>query len=335
MSRKNVKNNMKFRRKKGRRIRKICRFLRNFLIICIVAVGILFGVDYYQTGNVSRTMKYIEVIVEYVDAAAEEVLVPVVEFLGEKTSEFTEPAILLVKENAEDLRDAAAERIRSLGGKTAERIADFVGEIGKDGDVGRRDNIVSLTEIPEYTGSDYVTVNGNVPIFSDEEKNSSSYEYYSELDDLGRCGYAEAKLSRELMPTEERGAIGSVKPSGWKTIKYSIIDGLYLYNRCHLIGYQLAGENANEKNLITGTRYLNVTGMLPWENLIADYIEKTGDSVMYRVTPIYKGNNLVASGVQMEGESLGSEEICFNIFVFNVQPGIGIDYSNGKSWMIQ
>ena len=191
--------------------------------------------------------------------------------------------------------------------------------------------VESLESLPEYEGQTYVVVNENDPEFSDEDKNGPVYEYYSELDSLGRCGYAEAKISLELMPKEERGAIGSVKPSGWHTVKYDCVDGKYLYNRCHLIGYQLTGENANEKNLITGTRYLNVEGMLPWEDEVAEYIERTGDVVMYRVTPIFEGANLVASGVQMEAESIGSDEIRFNIYVFNVQPGIEIDYATGES----
>ena len=191
--------------------------------------------------------------------------------------------------------------------------------------------VESLEELPAYTGEPYVVVNENEPSFSDEDKNGPAYEYYSELDGLGRCGFAEAKISRELMPEEERGAIGSVKPSGWQTVKYDSVDGKYLYNRCHLIGYQLTGENANEKNLITGTRYLNVEGMLPWENMVAEYIERTGNAVMYRVTPVFEGTNLVASGVQMEAESIGSDEIRFNVFVFNVQPGIEIDYATGES----
>lgn len=193
-------------------------------------------------------------------------------------------------------------------------------------------NVSTLTEIPRYNGEDYVTVNGNEPVFSQEQRNAEPYEFYSDLDWLGRCGYAEAKISVGLMPTEERGAIGEVKPSGWHTVKYDCIEDMYLYNRCHLIGYQLTGENANERNLITGTRYLNVNGMLPWENQVADYIRTTGDMVLYRVTPLYEGDNLVASGVQMEAQSLGSDKIRFNIFVFNVQPGICIDYASGESW---
>lgn len=189
----------------------------------------------------------------------------------------------------------------------------------------------TLDEIPAYQGESYVIINNNVPEFTDAQKQGPAYEFYSELDSLGRCGYAEAKVTQELMPTQERGAIGQVKPSGWHTVKYDCVDGKYLYNRCHLIGYQLTGENANEKNLITGTRYMNVEGMLPWENLVADYIKKTNDAVMYRVTPIYDGNNLVANGVQMEAQSVESDEISFNIFVFNIQPGIEINYADGSS----
>jgi len=193
------------------------------------------------------------------------------------------------------------------------------------------DGNTTLDPIPEYRGSSYVELYGNVPSFTEEEQNSPPYEYYSELDWLGRCGYAEAKITRELMPEEERGQIGMVKPTGWHLVKYEGIDGNYLYNRCHLIGYQLTGENANEKNLITGTRYLNVTGMLPWENLVADYIRETGDAVLYRVTPVYEGDNLLASGVEMEAQSVGSDTVSFHIFVFNVQPGIVIDYATGDS----
>ena len=182
--------------------------------------------------------------------------------------------------------------------------------------------VENLEEIPEYEGQPYVVVNENEPSFCDEDKNGPAYEYYSELDVLGRCGFAEAKISRELMPVEERGAIGSVRPSGWHTVKYGFVDGKYLYNRCHLIGYQLTAENANEKNL---------EGMLSWENEVAEYIERTGDAVMYRVTPVFEGANLLASGVQMEAESVGSHDIRFNVYVFNVQPGIRIDYTTGES----
>ena len=173
----------------------------------------------------------------------------------------------------------------------------------------------------------------NVPGFTKEELTSKSYETYSPLDRLGRCGVAQACVGTDLMPTEERGSIGSVKPTGWQTVKYDCVDGKYLYNRCHLIGYQLSGENANKENLITGTRYMNVDGMLPFENMVADYVKETGNHVLYRVTPIYDGDNLVAGGVQMEALSVedGGEGICFNVYVYNCQPGVSIDYATGES----
>jgi len=195
---------------------------------------------------------------------------------------------------------------------------------------------VDLSNIPDYSGSPYVVVNDNVPYFTDTDADltTTSYESYSDLDSLGRCGVAIANIGTDLMPTEERGAIGSVKPSGWHTVKYDCVDGNYLYNRCHLIGYQLSGENANEKNLITGTRYLNVEGMLPFENMVADYVQETGNHVLYRVTPIFDGDDLVASGVLMEAMSVEDEGdgILFNVYCYNVQPGVSIDYATGDSW---
>lgn len=191
----------------------------------------------------------------------------------------------------------------------------------------------SLSDIPAYSGSPYVALNGNVPYFTDGEFTTTSFETYSTLDSLGRCGVAYANVGLETMPTEERGSIGQVKPSGWHTVKYDCVDGKYLYNRCHLIGYQLTAENANTKNLITGTRYLNVQGMLPFENMVADYIRETGNHVLYRVTPVFDGNNLVASGVVMEAESVEDkgEGILFCVFCYNVQPGVSIDYATGDS----
>lgn len=195
---------------------------------------------------------------------------------------------------------------------------------------------VTLEDIPPYSGSPYVCLYENAPDFSGENRTYSSFEDYSPLDLLGRCGVAYANISPELMPTEKRGPIGQVKPSGWKTVRYDgLVDGNYLYNRCHLIGFQLTGENANERNLITGTRYLNVEGMLPFENMVADYVEDTGNHVLYRVTPIYDGTDLVASGVQMEALSVedGGTGVKFNIYVYNVQPGVEIDYATGNSWL--
>lgn len=190
--------------------------------------------------------------------------------------------------------------------------------------------------VSDYIGEPYVTINNNVPFFTEEEITTEVFETYSELDSLGRCGVAFANICKEIMPTEDRGAIGHVKPSGWHTVKYDIVDGKYLYNRCHLIGFQLAGENANELNLITGTRYLNIDGMLEHENMIAEYVKETGNHVLYRVTPVYRGDNLVATGVQMEAYSVedNGEGIKFNIFAYNVQPGIQIDYLTGESKLI-
>ncbi len=188
-------------------------------------------------------------------------------------------------------------------------------------------------DIPAYAGDPYVVIDDNVPDFSEDDLTEESYEAYSDLDELGRCGPAQACVGTDIMPTEDRGAIGQVKPSGWNTVKYSFIDGKYLYNRCHLLGYQLTGENANEKNLITGTRYLNVEGMLPFENLVADYVKETGNHVLYRVTPVFEDDNLVASGVLMEAESVEDEGegVLFNVYCYNVQPGVEIDYATGES----
>lgn len=194
-----------------------------------------------------------------------------------------------------------------------------------------------LSTIPEFTDEPYVVLNDNQPEFTEADFNKETFEKYSELDYLGRCGPAFAKVGIETMPTEERGEIGMVKPSGWKTIKYDSVDGKYLYNRCHLIGYQLTAENANERNLITGTRYMNVEGMLPFENMVAEYIRETKNHVLYRVTPIFEGENLVANGIQIEAKSIedNGAKICFNVYVYNNQPGITIDYSNGDSSLIQ
>jgi len=197
----------------------------------------------------------------------------------------------------------------------------------------------SLASIPAYSGTPYYEINGNKPDFTDKEKESKeAFENYSELDALGRCGPAFANLCRELMPEEERNAIGQIRPSGWHTVKYNdLIDGNYLYNRCHLIAYSLAGENANEKNLITGTRYLNVEGMQEFENSVRDYILQSGNHVLYRVTPDFENDNLVASGVEMEAWSVedSGKGICFHVYCYNVQPGIKIDYATGDSWRIE
>lgn len=191
------------------------------------------------------------------------------------------------------------------------------------------DDMASLV----YQSEPYVVINDNNPDFTETDMTTASFESYGELDGLGRCTTAYANIGKDLMPTEKRGSIGEVKPTGWQTVKYDNVDGKYLYNRCHLIGYQLTGENANAKNLITGTRYLNVDGMLPFENMVADYIKETNNHVLYRVTPVFAGNNLVASGVQMEAKSVedNGDGILFNVYCFNAQPGIAIDYATGDS----
>lgn len=194
----------------------------------------------------------------------------------------------------------------------------------------------SMAEIPVYAGSPYVELHGNEPYFTEGELTTNSFELYSDLDALGRCGTAYACIGQDLMPNEPRGEIGMIKPSGWHTVRYdTVIEDKYLYNRCHLIGYQLTGENANEKNLITGTRSFNLDGMLPFENMVYQYIVEMGRHVLYRVTPVYEGDNLVASGVVMEALSEEDEGmgIKFCVFCYNVQPGIGIDYATGESWL--
>lgn len=206
---------------------------------------------------------------------------------------------------------------------------------GPQEDLVNNNSYVSLDAIPAYDGKAYVAVNNNEPFFTDSDMTTTAFENYSDLDSLGRCGVAYANICKDIMPTEERGKIGMIKPSGWHTVKYDVIKDRYLYNRCHLIGYQLTGENANPKNLITGTRYLNVEGMLPFENLVADYVNNTGNHVLYRVTPMFSGSNLVANGVLIEAKSVEDNGggILFNVYCYNVQPGVGINYENGDSWL--
>lgn len=193
----------------------------------------------------------------------------------------------------------------------------------------------TLSQIPEFSEDPYVVLNDNMPDFDESDLTTEAFEEYSELDELGRCGVAYANICEEIMPTEERGNISSVTPTGWVQEQYDFVDGKSLYNRCHLIGWQLSGEDANECNLITGTRYMNVDGMLPFENEINDYVDETGNHVLYRVTPVFEGDNLVASGVQMEAESVEDkgEGICFNIYCYNAEPGVTIDYATGENWL--
>jgi len=221
-----------------------------------------------------------------------------------------------------DIAIAVLEELEDYENAQSDALPEYSGEGAE-----------SVEEIPEFSDVAYVAVNGNVPFFMPEEITDESYEYYSELDELGRCGVTMACIGVDIMPTEDRGEIGSVKPTGWQSVKYDCVDGKYLYNRCHLIGFQLAGENANKKNLITGTRYLNIEGMLPFENLVADYVQETKNHVLYRVTPLFDGDNLVAHGVLMEGWSVEDEGegVCFCVYAYNAQPVIVIDYKTGDS----
>ena len=221
-----------------------------------------------------------------------------------------------------DIAIAVLEELEEYENTQSDALPEYLGEGAE-----------SIEEIPAFSGNAYVAVNGNVPFFMPEEITDESYEFYSELDELGRCGVTMACIGVDIMPTEERGEIGSVKPTGWQSVKYDIVEGKYLYNRCHLIGFQLAGENANKRNLITGTRYLNIEGMLPFENLVADYVQETKNHVLYRVTPLFDGNDLVAHGVLMEGWSVEDEGegVCFCVYAYNAQPGIVIDYQTGDS----
>lgn len=208
------------------------------------------------------------------------------------------------------------------------------GIFGRDGaDVLQTGSYSVISEVPEYDGGPYVILADNEPDFTEEELTKTAYEEYSPLDDLGRCGEAEACVGVELMPDEDRGDISDIHPTGWQSVRYENVEGGYLYNRCHLIGFQLSGENDNEKNLITGTRYMNTEGMLPFENQVADYVQETGNHVLYRVTPVFEGNHLVADGVLMEAMSVEDQglDIEFNVFVYNVQPGVKIDYATGNS----
>ena len=202
--------------------------------------------------------------------------------------------------------------------------------------INNDNNKYNVSDIEDFTGYNYIELNDNIPEFLDVDT-SKSFEKYSELDSLGRAGVAFANIGKDLMPTEKRGSIGMIKPTGWHTVKYDNVDGKYLYNRCHLIGYQLTGENANPKNLITCTRQINTKGMLDFENKVANYIKETNNHVLYRVTPVYKDDNLLATGVIIEAKSVedNGKGILFNVFVYNIQNGIEIDYKTGESSLKQ
>ena len=233
---------------------------------------------------------------------------------------------------------SCAAPIEQIIGEITEEVSDGTRKAEEENNSGKSDatGISDDLAIPEYTGEPYVCINDNVPFFTEEEKTKDTFESYSELDNLGRCGVAFANVSRELMPTGKRGKIGSVKPSGWRQAKYEGLidsDPPFLYNRCHLIAYCLTAENANEENLITGTHYMNVEGMLPFEEQVAKYLDRNDNHVLYRVTPVFEGDNLVAGGVLMEAYSVedDGEGISFCVYCYNVQPGVIIDYVTGAS----
>lgn len=257
---------------------------------------------------------------------------------------------LLITACGSDISDVSPEPAPSLPNTSTEQMfenPDSNSEAPKEstpdaapaipsqqGIISNQAESISISSVPEYSGSPYVTLNDNIPNLNPTAKDAHGFETYASLDYLGRCGTAYASVGPETMPSEERGSISDVTPSGWEQEAYDFVDGQYIYNRCHLIGFQLTGENANEKNLITGTRYMNVEGMLPFENMIADYVKETSNHVLYRVTPIYDGSGLVAKGVEMEAISVEDqgEDIQFHVFCYNVQPGVIIDYQTGKNW---
>ncbi len=283
-------------------------------VIFVVLIGIIGSTDSPVTDatdiNVTTTVSLEESIFD-TDVSVSETQGNTELFTGKTTLKQTEKITEFVTEDIFKKAETTAEKTE--GNKGAYKV--------------------SLSNIPAFSGEAYVVVNNNIPGLSASDRYSEYFEEYAPLDNLDRCGVAFACLGRETMPTEERGEIGSIKPSGWHTVKYDIVDGRYLYNRCHLIGFQLSGENANVRNLITGTRFMNMEGMLPFENIVADYIKETKNHVLYRVTPVFEGFDLVAKGVQIEGFSVedNGDGICFNVFCYNSQPGVEIDYATGES----
>lgn len=241
--------------------------------------------------------------------------------------------ITSIEETLENTANDVVDDLESDDIENTETDTNDDGETTNNESTERVD-VINVTAA-DYNGSPYIVINNNNPYFTDsEKKNTTAFEKYSELDHLGRCGEAFANICKELMPTADRESISSVKPTGWKNKEYSFVDGRWVYNRAHIIGFQLAGENANEKNLITGTRYMNVQGMLPFENMIDDYVDETNNHVLYRVTPMFVGKNLLCEGVLMEAWSVedDGDGICFNVFCFNVEPGVTIDYETGDNW---
>lgn len=264
----------------------------------------------------------------------------------EKKEEMSNAAKEAAEDIKEEIKNTAKETVKEAVGEAVDTTLDRIGIKGYTATAADENGVTlaingQAIKIPCYSGDDYIEINNNIPLFTEDEYTTESFEYYSDLDSLGRCGMAYANICTELMPTEERQSIGQIKPTGWVQNKYEIIKDAdnpagYLFNRCHLIGFQLAGENANEKNLITGTRHFNtMDGMEQFENMVADYVRRGDDNsrhVLYRVTPVFENDNLLATGVLMEAKSIEDDSISFCVFVYNVEPGIGIDYSTGENW---
>ncbi len=292
---------------------------RLLLISAIVCAGLLIG-----CGGAENT----EETTQVTEAAA-----PAVSKEDTQTASKEEAPAASQKEEAKEEEAAPAEEPKEEAPKEEEPAAAADTAV-EDDTATQAESGVTLADIPAYSGEPFVIVHDNVPFFAEAEYTTTPFENYSNLDNLGRCGVAYANICQELMPTEDRESISEIKPSGWHNNPYDFVDGGYLYNRCHLIAFELAGENANKQNLITGTRYFNVTGMLPFENMVADYVKETNNHVLYRVTPMFDGNNLVANGVLMEAHSVedSGDGIDFCVFCYNVQPGVAIDYATGNNW---
>ncbi len=293
---------------------------RLLLIAAVLCAGLLFG-----CGGAETT----EETTQETEAAA-----PVVEEEDTQAASKEEtPAASQEEEKVKEEEPAPEETPAEEAPKEEEATATANTAEAEDAAVQAASG-VTLSDIPAYTDSPFVLVNDNVPFFQESEYTTEPFETYSNLDSLGRCGVAYANICQELMPTENRESISEIKPTGWHNNPYDFIDGGYLYNRCHLIAFELAGENANKQNLITGTRYFNVTGMLPFENMVADYVKETNNHVLYRVTPMFDSNNLVANGVLMEAYSVedNGDGIEYCVFCYNVQPGVAIDYATGNNW---
>ncbi len=293
---------------------------RLLLISVVLCAGLLFGCG--ETENTEETAQKTE-------AAA-----PVVSEADTQTASKEEVPAASQKEEEAKEEEAAPEETPAEEAPAEEETAAAADTAEAEDAVTQAASGVTLSDIPAYTDSPFVLINDNVPFFQESEYTTTPFETYSSLDSLGRCGVAYANICPELMPTENRESISEIKPTGWHNNPYDFIDGGYLYNRCHLIAFELAGENANKQNLITGTRYFNVTGMLPFENMVADYVKETNNHVLYRVTPMFDGNNLVANGVLMEAYSVedNGDGIEYCVFCYNVQPGVAIDYATGNNW---